>query len=132
MTLPLTTAMAAAVIAVLQVVLMLAVGLKRQASGVSLGDGGDQELLRRMRRHGNLIENAPMFLILLMLLEIIGGTPSIVLIFAGLFVLARLSHAISLSSEGAPLALRAIGAMGTILSLLGTAGMLIWQLSGIG
>lgn len=132
MTLPIIAATAAAVLAFMQVVLMMTVGLKRRASGVSLGDGGDAELNRRIRRHGNFIENAPMFLILLSLFEAMGGAQPVAMGLAGLFLAARISHALSLSSADAPIALRAFGALGTILSLLGGAGFLAWQVSVVG
>ncbi len=129
MTLPVTAALAAAVLAVLQVVLMFAVGRMRGAKNIPFGDGGDAVLLRLTRRHGNLIENAPMFLILLSLLELIGGSGAVVTAFAGLFLVARLSHAIALSSDSAPLAFRVVGALGTIISLLGTAGFLAYHVT---
>lgn len=129
MTLPLTAALAAAILAVLQVVLMVAVGNMRRATSISFGDGGNDELLRLTRRHGNLIENAPIFLILLTLLEMLGGNPLVVMGLAGLFVLARISHAIALSSADGPLVFRVFGALGTVLSLLGSAGFVAFQVS---
>lgn len=132
MTLPVTAALAASILAVLQVILMVTVGNMRRAKSISFGDGGDAELLRLSRRHGNLIENAPMFLILLSLLEMIGGTSSVVTGLAGLFVVARLSHAVALSSDGSPVVFRVLGALGTVLSLLGGAGFVAYQvLSGM-
>ncbi|MEO0679422.1 MAG: MAPEG family protein, partial [Pseudomonadota bacterium] len=45
----------------------------RQGAGVSLGDGGDLRLQRRTRAQGNLVEYAPLFLILLALAEMQGA-----------------------------------------------------------
>ena len=73
MTLPLISGYTAALIATLQVILMMTVGFARQKGGVSVGDGGDNALLLKIRRHGNLTENAPIFLILLSILEMAGG-----------------------------------------------------------
>lgn len=131
MTLPLTAALAASILAIIQVVLMMTVGNKRRATSISLGDGGDETLLRLMRRHGNFIENAPMFLILLALLELLGGASSVVTGLAGLFIITRICHAVSLSSADGLAAFRVIGALGTVLSLLGGAGLLAWQVSGL-
>lgn len=131
MTLPLTAALVATVLAVLQAVLMMTVGNKRRAESISLGDGGNQELLRLTRRHGNLIENAPMFLILLTLLELLGGSPTAVLVLGAIFVVARFSHALALSSADSPLVLRVFGALGTIIGLLGSAGFLAYQAIGL-
>lgn len=129
MTLPITAAFAASLLAIMQVILMLGVGLKRGSSGISLGDGGDEDLMRRIRRHGNFIENAPMVLILLSLLEMLGGAQSVVLGLAVLFIVTRISHAIALSSATSPTAFRAVGAFGTLISLVGGAGVLAWQVS---
>lgn len=131
MTLPLTAALVAAVLALLQVFLMVTVGNKRRAESISLGDGGNEELLRLTRRHGNLIENAPMFLILLSLLELLGGPTTVVTTLAGVFLVARFSHAAALSSASSPLAFRVLGAFGTVVSLLGGAGFLIYQVAGL-
>lgn len=128
-TLPLISGYAAAFLGIMQVALMLTVGLTRTSSGISLGDGGDENLLRKIRRHGNLTENAPIFLILLGFLEISGGPQMAVIGFAALFVVARISHAFALSSANAPLIARAIGALGTIIGIAGTAGTLVWYLS---
>jgi uncharacterized membrane protein YecN with MAPEG domain len=132
MTIPIITAYTAALIAVLQVTLMMAVGLNRGKVGIPVGDGGNEALLYKMRRHGNLIENAPIFLILLTFLEISGGSTNVVIGLAVLFVAARLSHAYALSGPGKPQAARGFGAMGTIAGILGAAGMMVWQLSMLG
>lgn len=132
MTLPLISGYVAALIGIFQIALMLPVGVARNTSGVPLGDGGDIALLRKIRRHGNLIENAPIFLILLGFLEITGGPQMAVIGLAALFVLARFSHAFALSSESAPLAARAFGAFGTILGIAGTAATLAWHLLTLG
>jgi len=125
MTAPILTAYAAAFIAIFQIVLMMTVGLSRGKNGIPFGDGGDDIMLRKIRRHGNLTENAPIFLILLALLELTSGPQSAVAGFAGLFIVARLSHAIALS--GGPGITRPIGALGTILSIVGTAGTLVYH-----
>lgn len=130
MTAPILTAYTAAFIALFQMALMLSVGLSRGKSGTSLGDGGDEMLLRKIRRHGNLTENAPIFLILLAMLELAESTPVAVGGLAVVFVAARLSHAIGLS--GGPLATRAFGALGTIASIAGTAAMLLYHISMVG
>ncbi len=129
MTLPITAALAASFLAVMQVILMVTVGNRRRTSAISFGDGGDADMLRITRRHGNFVENAPMFLILLTLLEMVGGSQSIVLGLAVIFIVTRISHAIALSSATSPTAFRAIGALGTLIGLLGGAVFLAWQVS---
>ena len=54
----------AAVFAVLHVIFTLRVGGYRFSNNISLGDGGDKELLNRIRGHGNFIEQVPIALVL--------------------------------------------------------------------
>ena len=129
MTLPLISGYTAAILGLLQIILMMPVGLARRTAEVSLGDGGNDALLMKIRRHGNLTENAPIFLILLGFLEITGGPHMAIMGLAVVFTLARISHAIALSGPNTPVAARAFGAMGTMIGILGTAGTLAWHLS---
>ena len=131
MTLPLITAMTASVLALMQAFLMVTVGNRRRAKAISFGDGGDGDMLRLMRRHGNFTENAPMVLILLALMEMLGAPSAGVMTIAVMFVLTRICHAIALSADGLPLVFRVLGALGTLLSLVGGAGLLAYQASGL-
>ena len=45
-------------------------GTYRGKAGISFGDGGDVEMMVRMRRHANFVESAPLAIILLALLEL--------------------------------------------------------------
>ena len=47
-------------------------GLIRGKTKTMLGDGGSSELLQSIRAHGNLMEHAPIALLLLLLLEMQG------------------------------------------------------------
>lgn len=69
--------------------------LRRQ--GVSLGDGGDPVLLRRIRAHGNFSEYVPFILILIGILEL-SHLPTIILHILGItLVIARLLHGYAFS-----------------------------------
>jgi hypothetical protein len=59
---------------------------------VSVGDGGQEALLRRMRAQANFIENAPFFLILLGGLELSGANRLALAIVAAFFILSRIAH----------------------------------------
>ncbi len=128
---PIITAAVAGFLGILQYVLMLAVGTVRGKRGLSFGDGGDADFLRKIRRHGNLAENAALFIALLALLELSGTYPTLVMIFGGLFVFARISHALALTGSWSELPLRPIGALGTIAAGVGTAGMLLFIAAGM-
>ena len=133
---PVITALAAGPLLVLQALLMFSVGFHRGRAAIGVGVGDDLHLERKMRRHGNLAENAGFFLLTLGLFELLGGSRTAVIVFATLFVAARLSHAIGFSSlagshvgqEGSKLfiAARAGGAFATGLSSIALGGLLAW------
>ncbi len=126
MSYPMITAMTAVVFTVLQVILMMRVGLMRGEVSVPLGDGGKEMLLRRIRVHGNLTENLPLFLILLGLIEVQVGGSMVVKSFAVFFFAIRISHVIGMNGPESPKNARVIGALGTVISLFGTGGYLTY------
>ncbi len=115
---PHITAAAAIVLGVLQMFLLLRTARGRGRFQTGLGDGGHPELLQRIRAHGNLAENAPLFLILLGLVEISGQSPTIVAIYAVVFVFARLLHALGLTISSGVTAFRFIGVIGTVFTII--------------
>ena len=127
--LPVYTAYAASILMIIQMTLMLMVGLSRGKHEQSIGDGGHEALLLAIRRHANLTENAPIFLITLGLLELVIGNTLMVMILAIGFVVARILHAIGLSIGADANAARAIGALGTLGFSLTAAGYLLWSLA---
>jgi len=69
----------------------------RGSGGVSLGDGGDTTLLRRLRAHANFAEYVPLALLLMAMLEL-GCTSIDVLHALGIALLvARLLHGYAFS-----------------------------------
>ena len=118
---------------------MIAVGLHRTKTGVGIGVGNDPNLERKIRRHGNLSENAALFIVVLALAELCGISKPIIAGFGAIFVLARLLHALGFSSlvgshlaEGNKLfvAMRAIGAFGTFLTGILLGGLLVFTFAG--
>jgi uncharacterized membrane protein YecN with MAPEG domain len=86
----------------------------RQQFKVSVGDGGHEPLLRRMRAQANFIEGAPFFLLLLGGLELAGANSTALGLLAAIFIAARIAHAYGM--EGGSLQRwRAIGIMGSQL-----------------
>ena len=126
-TYPVVTAFTTGILAILQSLLMMTVGFKRLQYSQGIGDGGHEDLARIMRRHGNLVENAAIFLVVLALLEMTGINGLFVIVFASLFVVARFSHAIAFSITTGPHPLRVVGAFGTVLSIILSSGFLIWR-----
>jgi uncharacterized membrane protein YecN with MAPEG domain len=98
------------------------IGQYREDLKVSVGDGGHEPLLRRMRAQSNFIENAPFVLILIGALELSGANRWALGGIAALFALARISHAIGM--DRAELGRwRMFGMMGTMLT---NFALVIW------
>jgi hypothetical protein len=91
---------------------------------VSVGDGGHEPLLRRMRAQSNFIEQAPFALILIGALELSGASRWALGGIAALFILARIAHGIGMEG-GERQTLRMYGMMGTMLA---NAALVIWAL----
>ena len=91
------TAIYAAIIAVLIVVLAARIVPLRRSRRVGLGDGGDKDLRRAVRTHANLVEYAPMALILMAACELNAGPPWLLHGLGVALVAGRLLHALGLS-----------------------------------
>lgn len=114
---PRVTALYAGLLVVLFLVLTLRVFAARFRSGVTLGTGEDRRLLRAARVHANFAENVPLFLLALLAAELAGAPGPALHGAGGLMLLARLVHAAGMSREPDIRALRAAGAVGTVLAL---------------
>jgi uncharacterized protein len=88
-----------ALIVMLGVVLSVPVMLRRRAAKIGLGDGGDKELLRRMRIHGNFIEQATLGLPILLMLPLAGAPIWICHAMGAALLVGRLFHAQGLSQS---------------------------------
>jgi hypothetical protein len=106
---PVTLAVAAAAVFV-NIWLGARIAAYRRDFKVSVGDGGHEPLLRRMRAQANFIEHAPFFLILLLGLELSGGNRWALAAIAAIFILARIAHGIGMD-QGANRRWRAYGMM---------------------
>ncbi|MBY8974186.1 MAPEG family protein [Rhodobacteraceae bacterium NNCM2] len=113
MTLPIT-AFYAGILALWLVWLAFMVGGQRRASRVSVGDGGDQLLLLRIRGHGNAVETIPIALILLALSENMGAPGWMLHCFGASLVAGRVMHGIHFLKERESLALRMWGMILTV------------------
>jgi uncharacterized protein len=100
------------------------IGVRRKVK-ISIGDGGDDEMLRAMRMHANFAEYAPITLILLAFVDLQGGPIWLLHSLGVLFVLARLSHAYGISSVQAPGKFRVAGMVGTFTTIAVSAAWLL-------
>ena len=121
------TGIYAALSAILVVVLAVRVVWYRRTHKIGLGDGGDAELRKRIRAHGNATECLPLALILLLILELDQTTPLLLHAFGITLIVARVAHAIGVSRHSGISPGRAIGVVLTFGLLLAMAVLLLWQ-----
>ncbi|MDE2597279.1 MAG: MAPEG family protein [Sphingomonadales bacterium] len=113
-----TLAMAAAA-AIINLWLGMRIGRIRHAEKISVGDGGNDLLTRRMRAQLNFAENTPLFLILVGGIELAGKGGVWLAPVAGVFMLGRVAHAIGM--DGKLQAGRMFGALSAMIGMLGLA-----------
>ena len=68
------------------------IGVLRGKTGIIRGDGGHPALFKRIRIHGNLMENAPLFALLLGASELSGLAPTWLWLAAATFIIGRTWH----------------------------------------
>ena len=117
MLLPVTLCSAAAA-GILAIWLMVRVGQVRISQEVSVGDGGNDHVIRRMRAHANFIETTPIALILIGAIELSGkGEPWLAYV-AAIFLIGRVAHMFGMEPTGFGKG-RLIGTMTALLTFLG-------------
>ena len=124
---PKITLLFAALHALLLLVLLARVSRLRHGRRIGFGDGGDPQLARAIRVHGNFVEHVPFALLLLGLLELCGLAAAWLLIFGGALLVARLLHAVGLSRSSGVSFGRFYGTALTWLVLLAMAAAGIWR-----
>ncbi len=122
------TGLYAALTALLVVGMGYRIASLRIRNRVGLGDGGVPALQQAIRAHANLVEYAPLALLLLLAAELSNAAPVAMLHVAGaLLVLARLAHAVGLSQNPNRSKGRFYGTVTTWLVLVALSGLLIWR-----
>ena len=108
-------------IGLLFVFLSFRVIFQRRSAKVSMGDGEDKELRKRIRVQGNCAEYAPIGLVLLAMAEV-QGAPGWVVHLLGLTLLAgRIIHAYGVGRTPQVFLLRQVGMLMTFFMLVVTA-----------
>jgi len=98
--------------------LSIRIGMVRTAKKISMGDGGDEELIRRMRAQANFIENTPIVLVLIAVIELSRAGNHWLMGVAALYTLGRIAHGVGMDG-GAFGKGRMVGTLITMLTLLG-------------
>ena len=115
--------------AIFSLVLSFGAGSFRGKTGVSIlyGDPVNMELAEKVRRHQNFLEYVPLFLLLIGFLEANGASSMFLYVVGDLMIIARIAHAIGLKHDNMGHIGRLIGAGGTALTTLVTAGYGLWM-----
>lgn len=124
LSLPVTLTIAAGA-AIVNIWLMVRCGQARTKESVSIGDGGNEFVIRRMRAHANFVESAPFVLILLAALELSQGTSNWLWGIGIAYIVGRLAHGLGMDG-GAFGKGRMVGTLITMLTLLGLACWALW------
>lgn len=125
---PVFSAILAGTLLTVQTIMMLLVGTYRSGARKGVGVDGDIKLERLVRRHGNLAENAAIFLIVLTLYELLFGDTVFALCIGVVFLVARMLHIIGFSSNAGSHLIDADGA-GRLYILLRASGAGLTALS---
>lgn len=124
------TALYGALTALLIIALSLRVVKLRRAQGIGLGDGGNKEILHAMRVQANLVEYAPIALLLLLFLELNLLARPWLHLFGVVFIVARLIHVWGFGGSSGTSVGRVLGTLLTWLTIIAMAitnGFLLLQ-----
>ena len=113
-----TTALYAALLALMFVVLSIKVIGKRRQFQIGIGTNGEALLERAVRVHANFAEYVPLALVLMFLAEYSGLAPLYLHILGLTLLLGRLSHAYGVQQLKEPLKFRVFGMLLTFSVLL--------------
>ena len=125
MHLPTVTMLYAALTGFLLVALALNVVRYRLGRHVGLGVGAEGVIEQPVRVHANFAENAPVFLVLLLLAELAGLETLWLHVAGAAFIVSRLLHAVGLSTNRGRSPGRFLGSLGTWVAVLGLSGYLL-------
>ncbi|MBU6206176.1 MAG: MAPEG family protein [Alphaproteobacteria bacterium] len=114
----------AGVAALINIWLAIRIGQVRAKEKIMMGDGGNKLLVARMRAQANFIENTPLFLLLLALVEFstqtdAGQSQWWLWLVGGIFMAGRVAHGLGMDGTFKPG--RHIGAATATVLLLGMA-----------
>lgn len=125
------TALYAGILGLVAIALGFGVGSLRGKTGISLGDGGNRALIVANRRHMNFVENVPLILVLMAMVELNGAPKMWLHVMGGVLVAARMVHPFGIDPDNMKMVSRFIGALGTMLVLLASAVILLLQVFGV-
>lgn len=102
------------------------INVRRSPEGTSLGDGGNVDMQRRIRAQGNLVEYAPLCLVMIGLLEGAGQPGWFIHALGIALTLGRYMHGYALSKPTGSVLGRRGGMLLTLIVLLVGSLACIW------
>ena len=121
------TALYAGLLCALGLVLAGMVGRIRGNANISLGNGGNRELIEADRRHMNWVEYVPFILLLLAIFELNGGSRTWLHVMGATLLIARVCHPLGISTTRMMMWQRMVGAGGTMLVAAAAIVSVLWQ-----
>ncbi len=119
------TLCAAAAAAAINIWLSIRIGMVRTAKKISIGDGGDPDLICRMRAQANFIENTPIVLVMIVAIELARMGNAYLMGATALYMLGRVAHGIGMDGG----AMKSLRGVGTLITMLTQLGLGIWAVS---
>lgn len=126
------TAIYAALLGLMLLVLKFRVIAARRRLLVDVLDGGERDVTRRMRVHGNFAEHVPMALILMAVVELNGAEAWNIHSLGVVLLISRILHAHGLETTPGKSFGRAAGVIGTSAVIISAALLALRQVFGIG
>ena len=124
------TLSAAASLALVNIWLSMRIGKVRTTEKISIGDGGNELLSRRMRAQLNFAENTPLVLVLMAAIELSGRGGMWLKAVGAVYALGRVAHGIGMDGASFEKG-RMIGTLITMLTLLGLAVVAVLVVAGV-
>lgn len=90
---------------------------------IDIGDGGNRDLARAVRVHGNFTESVPLALLLILTVALLGYSAWVVHALGVALIAGRVAHALGLATRTGPSLGRVAGMGLTFLVLLGAAAL---------
>lgn len=121
-----TAVLYSALCLILMLALKANVGRSRVKEKVLFGDGGKEPVQRAQRVQGNAVEDVPVTLIGLIGLALLSAPVWLVHVLGALLFLSRILHAVGLGGSSGSSTGRALGTLGSAITMLATALACLW------
>ena len=123
------TSLYGSVLVLIILYLSFKVGAMRGKLDISLGDGGNPQMLEAIRRQGNAIEYVPLAVLLIALLEVNEANSVFLHVLGAVLVLSRILHPMGLKADSMNELARGLGSGGTVLVMVVSAVHLLWMVA---